>query len=69
MPAPKLACPFTVFGGIADKGIPFEALSAWDQHTASGSKLIPVPGAHFFLHEHRAKLIRQITEDLGLPEA
>ncbi len=57
---PVVPWPISCFGGRQDEeAIPTE-LEAWKAQTSGGFALHLYPGGHFFLHEQRAEVLRQI---------
>jgi medium-chain acyl-[acyl-carrier-protein] hydrolase len=63
-PEAPLACPISVFGGLADHVTPRERLEPWSEHTTGSFKLRMVPGGHFFVNESRELVLRAIFQDL-----
>ena len=66
---PPLACPISAFGGLEDTEAPEEDLEAWSGVTDGPFRRRMFPGDHFFLNQHRSRLIQAVVEDLlrGLP--
>jgi medium-chain acyl-[acyl-carrier-protein] hydrolase len=58
---PRLECPITVLGGVADKEVSCEHLEAWREQSTGPFKIHSFPGNHFFLHDGE-KTILQIVE-------
>jgi medium-chain acyl-[acyl-carrier-protein] hydrolase len=59
-----LACPISVFGGLADPEISRADLEAWREHTRAKFVVRMLPGEHFFLLDTRAQLLQMIALDL-----
>ncbi|WP_414587921.1 SDR family NAD(P)-dependent oxidoreductase [Scytonema sp. PCC 10023] len=59
-----LDCPITAFGGMQDKVITQEHLSAWREQTCSTFKLQMLSGNHLFLHSDQELLLQAISEVL-----
>jgi surfactin synthase thioesterase subunit len=51
----RIGCPIAVLGGAEDDTT-METLSAWRAHTDTEFFLDILPGGHFFVHEHEAKV-------------
>jgi surfactin synthase thioesterase subunit/acyl carrier protein len=51
VPAPPLACPIAVFGGLEDRTTTAENLEAWRDQTTASVTLAMFPGGHFFIHK------------------
>jgi medium-chain acyl-[acyl-carrier-protein] hydrolase len=62
---PPLACPISVFGGLADAEASRDDLEAWRRHTQSAFTLAMFPGDHFYVRHARAPLLRALSEALG----
>ncbi len=61
---PALECPVTAYGGLEDYEVPKEDLDAWRDVTGGSFRLRMFPGDHFFLNQHRNRLIQAVAEDL-----
>ncbi len=59
-----LDCPISAFGGMQDKVITQEHLSAWREQTRSTFKLQMLPGNHVFLHSDKELLLQAISGEL-----
>lgn len=57
-------CPITAFGGRQDSKVSHEDLAAWREQTCHEYRLKMFPGDHFYLKAFRARLLREITDDL-----
>jgi medium-chain acyl-[acyl-carrier-protein] hydrolase len=60
-----LDCPISVFGGMQDKLVPQEHLSAWCEQTRSTFKLQMLPGNHLFLHGDQELLLQALSHELA----
>ncbi|KAB0494816.1 thioesterase II family protein [Pseudomonas vancouverensis] len=60
---PLLKCPVHVLGGKTDRAST-EQLIAWSQETHGSFSLDMLAGGHFFIHEHEAKVLRVIKDQL-----
>ena len=61
---PPLDCPISVFGGLQDGETGPEKLEGWREQTTRGFVRRMLPGDHFFLHSHRADLLRLLAQEL-----
>lgn len=68
-PRPALACPITVFGGIADIETTREHLEAWRKYTSGPFSLHMFPGNHFFLQPQERLVLQIIAKVLAHWEA
>lgn len=59
-----LQCPISAFGGTDDPEVSRESLEAWQVQTCGPASVRIYPGGHFFLHDCRADVLRDIAEDL-----
>jgi len=59
-----LVCPISVFGGMQDKVITQEHLSAWHEQTRSIFKVQMFSGDHLFLHGDQKLLLEAISQEL-----
>lgn len=62
---PKLKCPLTILCGLQDSGATKEELNAWRELSAGSFNLRMFPGDHFYLLEHKHKLIETIVRDIN----
>ncbi len=62
---PRLNCPVTVFGGIADTRISQQDLLAWKDLTDGPFEARMFPGDHFFLHSEQHQLVQRIVTRLS----
>lgn len=60
---PLLKCPVHVLGGKADKATT-EQLIGWSRETLGSFSVDMLAGGHFFIHEHEAKVLRVIKDQL-----
>lgn len=58
-PSP-LPIPLLAFAGIGDAEVAVEDVAAWERVAGAGFALHPLPGDHFFLHQHRQKIVETI---------
>lgn len=61
---PPLDCPIAAFGGIHDREISREDVAAWSRQTTSSHSVQMFPGGHFFLLEHRDRLLVELSRRL-----
>lgn len=68
---PPLAIPMTVLGGDADHLVASEELHRWQRQTGAASRLVVLPGDHFFLHPAAPDVMTVIADALVpvIPEA
>ena len=62
---PLLKCPVHVLGGKADRATP-EQLIGWSKETHGSFSVDMLSGGHFFIHEHEAKVLRVIKDQLDV---
>jgi surfactin synthase thioesterase subunit len=60
---PLLKCPVHVLGGKADRATT-EQLIGWSKETHGSFSVDMLAGGHFFIHEHEAKVLRVIKDQL-----
>jgi medium-chain acyl-[acyl-carrier-protein] hydrolase len=60
-----LDIPVSVFGGLADDGVPLENLDAWAACTTGKMKRHIFPGDHFFLHQQYPAMLNIINRALS----
>lgn len=60
----RLKLPIYVFGGMDDEGIPYEALTAWQQHTLADFAVHRFPGDHMFIEVSENQLLCKIKNIL-----
>nr|WTB28345.1 alpha/beta fold hydrolase [Streptomyces sp. NBC_00830]WTB35737.1 alpha/beta fold hydrolase [Streptomyces sp. NBC_00830] len=63
-PGGLLRCPVVVLTGDADPHVTDDEARAWRSHTAGAFELLRYPGGHFFLNEHAAPVISEISTRL-----
>ena len=61
----KLECPLTVVCGLQDEGATRAELEAWREQCAGPFNLRMFPGDHFYLLEHKHKLVETIVRDIS----
>ena len=61
---PKLSCPITAMGGLADKLVPHQDFQKWQEHSFGAFSLCMFPGNHFFLHSEENLVRQKIAEHL-----
>lgn len=59
----RLGCPVRVLGGVDDKASQAQLID-WQLEGDSGFSLDMLPGGHFFIHEHQAKVMRILKTHL-----
>ncbi|MET7418870.1 alpha/beta fold hydrolase [Dactylosporangium sp. NPDC005555] len=59
-PGPLLSCPVTAWCGDSDPGVPPAAMAPWGEQTSGPFALSVLPGGHFFLTEHHARVVREV---------
>ena len=64
-PSPPFNVPVSVFGGLADDGVPLENLDAWAACTTGKMKRHMFPGDHFFLHQQYPAMLNIINRALS----
>ncbi|TFB30601.1 thioesterase II family protein [Pseudomonas sp. F01002] len=62
---PLLKCPIHVLGGKADRATT-EQLIGWSKETHGSFSVDMLAGGHFFIHEHEAKVLRVIKDQLDV---
>jgi medium-chain acyl-[acyl-carrier-protein] hydrolase len=62
----SLDCPITVFGGLQDRAVSYEDLTAWKEQTCNEFRVKMFPGDHFYLKGARGQILREIAEDLKI---
>jgi len=62
---PPLDCPLAVFGGSADPLLRAADLGRWEEQTTAAFWLQLLPTGHYFLHSHRALLLRLVAKQLA----
>jgi medium-chain acyl-[acyl-carrier-protein] hydrolase len=61
---PRLKCPITALGGIADKEVGREQLDAWREQSSGPFRMRLFPGNHFFLQTEERSVLQTIAEQL-----
>ena len=62
---PLLKCPVHVLGGKTDRATPSQ-LIGWSKETHGSFSVDILAGGHFFIHEHEAKVLRLIKDQLDI---
>jgi medium-chain acyl-[acyl-carrier-protein] hydrolase len=62
---PMLECPFTVVGGLEDKGLSRSDLEEWRGHTTSACTVRMVSGDHLFINTSQTWILRLLAEELS----
>lgn len=62
---PLLKCPVHVLGGKTDRATPSQ-LIGWSKETHGSFSVDMLAGGHFFIHEHEAKVLRLIKDQLDI---
>ena len=62
---PLLNCPVHVLGGKSDRATT-EQLIGWSKETHGSFSVDMLAGGHFFIHEHEAKVLRVIKDQLDV---
>jgi medium-chain acyl-[acyl-carrier-protein] hydrolase len=65
-PEAPLACPISVFGGIADRSVGKARLEAWREQTSSDFCLQMFPGDHFFLRSAQNIFLAEVARKLQI---
>ncbi|MHC4617195.1 MAG: thioesterase II family protein [Planctomycetota bacterium] len=63
-PQPPLSSRIVAFGGLEDREVAVEELSAWQEQTENSFKLWMLPGNHFFINSSSRQLTAIISADL-----
>lgn len=66
IPEEPLLCPIFACGGIDDKEIDDEKISAWREQTRGSFTRYMFPGDHFFLHGSQAELLQALSHQFLL---
>ena len=67
--AGALPCPLLACSGDGDPLAPPAEVAAWRDLAGAGFAHLALPGGHFFLHEHRARLIEAILVGIEADES
>jgi surfactin synthase thioesterase subunit len=62
---PLLNCPVHVLGGKSDRATT-EQLIGWSKETSGSFSVDMLAGGHFFIHEHEAKVLKVIKDQLDI---
>jgi len=60
-----LDCPISVFGGLSDRKVSRDELSAWRNQTSLSFRLHMLPGNHFFSEGYQKSLLAELSKDLN----
>lgn len=58
--SPPIPVPMLAFAGTEDDEATVEEVADWERLAGAGFTLRTLPGGHFFLHEHGAKIVSQL---------
>lgn len=64
LPAAPLACPLTVFAGVADPATPPASLAGWQRETNAPFAIQMLEGQHFFLESQCVQLVADVVSRL-----
>ncbi|TBR56988.1 putative thioesterase [Westiellopsis prolifica IICB1] len=64
VPHSPLDCPMTIFGGLKDLTVSYEALISWQYHTHAEFTVQMFPGNHFFIHSDQELLLLSLSKTL-----
>jgi pyochelin biosynthesis protein PchC len=59
-PGTRVSCPIVALTGDRDPKVTVDEASAWREHTTGDFDVVVYPGAHFFLNQHVADILRRI---------
>lgn len=65
-PGTRVACPIIALTGDRDPKVNNDEATAWREHTTSDFELVVYPGAHFYLNQHVADILRRIRNHARL---
>lgn len=65
-PGSRVNCPIIALTGDRDPKVTPDEADAWREHTTSDFELVVYPGAHFYLNEHVADILRRIRNQARL---
>ncbi len=63
--SPPLPAPLVALAGRGDAHVEIDAARQWSRWTSAAFELLAYPGGHFFLHEHEARVVRDVGERLA----
>jgi medium-chain acyl-[acyl-carrier-protein] hydrolase len=63
-PGPPLDLPVSAYGGARDEEVPLWQVEAWREQAGGEFHMTTFPGGHFFLHDDRAQVLRQLGQEL-----
>lgn len=61
IPEPPLDCPIMAFGGLEEKLLQRDHVTAWEHQTTRTFHLHMFPGSHFFIHDYRDDLLQKLS--------
>ncbi len=64
LPGPRLVCPISAYGGLADTTVEPEELDAWREQTSGAFSRRMFPGGHFFVHSATAHVVAAVAREL-----
>lgn len=64
-PIPRLSCPIHVLYGESDPELRGSRPAAWAAYTGAGSQVRHVPGDHFYLDAHAARVVAYLSGIVG----
>jgi len=65
-PGPRLRCPVVALIGDDDSEVTVDEAHAWSEHTSAWFAMKVFSGGHFYLNEHAAEVMSEITEHITL---
>lgn len=68
-PGTRVSCPVIALTGDRDPKVTVDEASSWREHTTGDFDLVVYPGAHFFLNQHVADILRRIRTHTRLSTA
>jgi surfactin synthase thioesterase subunit len=63
-PGPPLDLPISAYAGRVDAVVPVWQVEAWKEQTTREFRFREFPGGHFFIHEDRAEVTREVAREL-----
>ena len=65
LPAARIGCPLSVFGGTEDSRASAAQLEAWRELANAGFRMRTFPGDHFYINPRRADVLADISATLA----
>jgi medium-chain acyl-[acyl-carrier-protein] hydrolase len=62
---PPFPFPLRAYGGADDEEVPREQIEAWGEQTRAGFLMEIFPGGHFFVNEHRERVLTRVAAELA----